>query len=403
MNGPVFRNPFVAIYPFFVTNLPPPFLGITMKRLSLTALCIAALCAVSWRPVDALEPELGVGSAAPALDVEHWIQDGNGFFQPVTEFEPGRVYVVEFWATWCGPCVASMPHLAELQQKYRGQNVHIISISDESLAEVQEFLERKHPQTGKPFSEITAAYSLTTDPDGSSHEAYMAAAQQQGIPAAFLVGKTGVIEWIGHPMELDEPLEAVVNDSWDREAYRRQLEMRQRMERLRAETMQEVSQLLGGDRVEEAITLLETRIAQAENEQIAASFRDLLYQVKLSTGRVDEATLAHYRDRLNAGKGNPIAVGQFAFMIHGAMQQGVDPGPLAEEAVVALTAEIPQAEQRLKPTLYIVLAQLHAGTGDLSKAVAAMEQGVDASEGPQKERLQEMLDDLKLQAEAAKN
>jgi thiol-disulfide isomerase/thioredoxin len=41
--------------------------------------------------------------------------------QPVTRFEPGHVYVVEFWATWCGPCAAAMPHLSELQKKYAGR------------------------------------------------------------------------------------------------------------------------------------------------------------------------------------------------------------------------------------------------------------------------------------------
>ena len=73
----------------------------------------------------------GLDREAPALDIEHWIQDGNGFFKPVKKFEAGKVYVIEFWATWCGPCIASMPHLAELQNKYRGRDVQVISVSDE--------------------------------------------------------------------------------------------------------------------------------------------------------------------------------------------------------------------------------------------------------------------------------
>jgi thiol-disulfide isomerase/thioredoxin len=52
-----------------------------------------------------------VGDPAPPLKVEKFLKG-----DPVKAFKPGHVYVVEFWATWCRPCVASMPHLTELQK-----------------------------------------------------------------------------------------------------------------------------------------------------------------------------------------------------------------------------------------------------------------------------------------------
>lgn len=187
------------------------------------------------------EPELlTIGSKAPPLNIEHWFSTGNGKFKPVTRFTPGKVYVVEFWATWCAPCVAAMPHLAETQTKY-GDKVQIVSISDEDLETIEDFL--KGPVRGtKPaaaeaqkgskdkgataeepkkqtYAQLTSVYCLTTDPDGSTNAEYMDAAAQNGIPTSFIVGKTGQVEWIGHPMSLDEPLAAVVGDKWDRAAY----------------------------------------------------------------------------------------------------------------------------------------------------------------------------------------
>ena len=90
-------------------------------RILLAATIAAALSFTGYDRHHLSAQDLKVGSAAPELAIEHWLQDGNGFFKPVTKFEKGKVYVVEFWATWCGPCIQSMPHLAEIQNKYRGQ------------------------------------------------------------------------------------------------------------------------------------------------------------------------------------------------------------------------------------------------------------------------------------------
>ena len=184
-------------------------------------------------------PLLTIGSKAPPLDIEHWISNGNGKFKPVTKFTPGRVYVVEFWATWCGPCIASMPHLAAMQAKYLNKGVQIVSISDEDVETVQSFLKtpvrssqpdddakkdgdkdaRAEKTPKQTYAELTSAYCLTTDPDASVSIDYMEAAAQNGIPTSFIVGKSGQVEWIGHPMSLDEPLEQIVADKWDRAAF----------------------------------------------------------------------------------------------------------------------------------------------------------------------------------------
>jgi thiol-disulfide isomerase/thioredoxin len=98
---------------------------------------IAAAACGTARAVD-----LHIGSLAPALEVEHWF-DGDAGPAPVEAFEPGRVYVVEFWATWCPPCRASIPHRAETQERFAGKGVTVIGVSDDDVATIEECLAEK--------------------------------------------------------------------------------------------------------------------------------------------------------------------------------------------------------------------------------------------------------------------
>ena len=108
-----------------------------------------------------------------------------------------------------------MPHLSELQEKYADYDVKFISVSDEKLETVVSFLFQENKKDGK-IQNDRIAYTLTTDPDKSVMKDYFRAAGQTGIPSAFIIGKDTRIEWIGHPMSMDDPLEAVVKDTWDR-------------------------------------------------------------------------------------------------------------------------------------------------------------------------------------------
>src|SRR5690606_8405110 len=108
-------------------------------------------------------------------------------------------------------------------------------------------------ETPQTYRELTSAYSLTTDPDQSSYRDYMEAAAQNGIPTAFIVGKDAKIEWIGHPMEMDGPLNAVVEDKWDREAFAAELKAQQEAEK----TMQDIFALLQKQEFDAAIAKID--------------------------------------------------------------------------------------------------------------------------------------------------
>ena len=228
---------------------------------------------------EATEPAeenlLTIGSVAPPLDIEHWVSDGHGKFGEVTDFESGKVYVVEFWATWCGPCVASMPHLAELQESFADQGVQIISVSDEDLNTVNSMLSRnyKSPEDDGPstYGELTSVYCLTTDPDRSVSIDYMKAAQQNGIPCAFIVGKSGLIEWIGHPNGMEDSLQQVVDDKWDREVAAAVVAKQQVLQKLQ----RSVLTLARQGNIDEA----KTRLSE-ERENLGEEFSPILDQLE---------------------------------------------------------------------------------------------------------------------------
>jgi thiol-disulfide isomerase/thioredoxin/Tfp pilus assembly protein PilF len=174
-------------------------------RKRFVAIALAGLAAFTGgadqpKPAAALK----VGDPAPPLKADRWLQG-----EEVRRFEPGHVYVVEFWATWCGPCIWIMPHTAELQARYKGRGVTVIAFTSRDLLggpnntaeKVAAFVKKRGPKL--PY---TFAYA----DDSATADAWMKAAGKRGIPCAFVVDKAGRIAHIGSPMYLGAALPMVL-------------------------------------------------------------------------------------------------------------------------------------------------------------------------------------------------
>ena len=173
---------------------------------------------------------LYIGDKAPEISIDHWVKGDS-----IDGFEDGQVYVMEFWATWCGPCVTSMPHLSALQDEY-GDKVKVIGVSSEKeLETVTSFLAKTNKRDNK-LNNDRMRYTVAVDPDRSTSRVFMEASNQRGIPTAFIINKDGQVAWIGHPMNMDKPLKEVVEGTWDiaaaAEAFKLEMEQEVAMKEL---------------------------------------------------------------------------------------------------------------------------------------------------------------------------
>lgn len=158
-------------------------------------------------------PTLKIGDPAPSIKVQAWVRG-----EPITQFEKGKVYVIDFWATWCGGCIASFPHISAVAGKYKDK-VRFISVDSyedagdnkgkDPVPVVTEFL--KTPQGQKLTIDVAV--------DGSSktmYNAWINPLRRQGFPTTFVINQEGRIAWIDVNLDhLDWALGQVLTKTWN--------------------------------------------------------------------------------------------------------------------------------------------------------------------------------------------
>ncbi len=104
----------------------------------------------------------------------------------------GKVVLIDFWATWCGPCIEAKPFIVELHKKYSSKGLFVVGLSNEKRSVVEQF-EKKETQNYPVFLDTDNSVNLTL-----GVEAY---------PTVIIFGKGGELIFKGHPGEKEEILQ----------------------------------------------------------------------------------------------------------------------------------------------------------------------------------------------------
>jgi thiol-disulfide isomerase/thioredoxin len=224
---------------------------------------------------------LGLGDPAPKLEVKSFVKG-----EPISNLDPGKVHVVEFWATWCGPCIATIPHLTELQKKHPEVTFIGVSVFENDQKAVQPFVEKM----GEKMSYRVAMDAVPEGGDrgdGAMAKNWMKAAGQDGIPTAFIINKDNKIAWIGHPAQMDEPLEKISSGSWDIQTaiteHKKAMEARARM----AKVQSKLNQAMRGDDPKKLISVIDEVVA--EIPRMEAPLGPVKFGALLKLGETEKA------------------------------------------------------------------------------------------------------------------
>jgi thiol-disulfide isomerase/thioredoxin len=176
--------------------------------------------------------ELLVGDLVPDVAFSEFLRG-----DPLWALARKTIYVIEFWASWCAPCVQAIPDLNRLQAKHP-EIVVIGVVAMEKDDKARAFVEKKGGEIRYRIALQAATPQPTTQghrDSGAMTRDWLDASYSSGIPVAFLVDRSGRVAWIGGPREVEKRLDELLAGRLDLDAvaetYRREMADRFNKER----------------------------------------------------------------------------------------------------------------------------------------------------------------------------
>jgi thiol-disulfide isomerase/thioredoxin len=343
----------------------------------------AALAIAAMSSAEAAEPTLKVGDPAPKLSTGKWVQG-----EPINKLEKGKAYLVEFWATWCGPCRVSIPHLNDLHNEFKDKGLVVIGQDcwerDESL--VEPFIK----SMGEKMTYRVALDDKRIEEKGAMAVTWMEAAGRSGIPSAFLVNKDMRVAWIGHPMQLkSELIQQVLDGKHDIQKAATEYQEREASQAKLASLSRDMSQQVKAKdwaAVDKTLADMEKAMPEADRPRLD------FYRMNLALQKEEFPEAFKLARRISdANKSEAMLQNQIAWEL--ATRPEIKERDLEVLELIATRAN--DAAQAKDPAILDTLARVQFMHGKKAEAVKNQEKAVTLAGDSMKEDLQRTLQSYK--------